>query len=79
MLNDDDRRQEVIALWLEHYPPNKRTIQNVMPFYGWLCQHCPELLNARKSDPCQYLKFELRAHLEGDFPPSLRELQPKAT
>ena len=62
-LKDDERRRRVVALFLQR-PPEKRTENDVLAFYGWLEQNRRELLKRGQGDPYQQLKVDLRGYIQ---------------
>ncbi|MGI8961513.1 MAG: hypothetical protein ACR2IV_17485 [Bryobacteraceae bacterium] len=59
--NERDRR--LVKLWLEQ-PTEKRTMNDLLPFYGRLQQTNPELLPpASHGDPYQQMKSVLSAYI----------------
>jgi hypothetical protein len=66
LLTDEERRTQLIQLWLSTYSPEKRTIDNTISFYGWVRDNRPELLRHNGHDPFWRLRSELRAHTKTD-------------
>jgi hypothetical protein len=59
--NERDRR--LIKLWLQQ-PTDRRTMDDVLAFYGGLQQHNPELLPpSSRGDPYQQMESILSAHI----------------
>jgi hypothetical protein len=48
------RDKELLSLWRER-PIGKRTSEDVMSFYTFLQNNCPELIRSIHGDPYQYL------------------------
>jgi len=61
-MKDAERRSRLLSLRLQR-PPDKRTENDVLIFYGELEQNRPELLVRGRGDPYQYLKADLRGHI----------------
>jgi len=53
-----EKRAKLRELWLDRYPENRRSANNVMIFFGWLEKNWPELLST-EGDPYQHLKADL--------------------
>ena len=53
----------MVALFLQR-PPEKRTENDVLAFYGWLEQNRRELLKRGQGDPYQQLKVDLRGYIQ---------------
>ncbi len=56
------RRETLIQLWLQR-PPEKRTRNHVLEFYGWLEENHRELLRRGHGDPYQHLQADLSSHV----------------
>jgi hypothetical protein len=52
----------LIELWRQR-PPEKRTRNHVLEFYGWLDANHPELLRKGRGDPYQHLQAELAGNI----------------
>lgn len=63
-LNDEDRRTQLISLWLSAYAPERRTIDNTVGFYGWVRDNRPDLLKPKSHDPFWQLRRDLRAQIK---------------
>jgi hypothetical protein len=60
----NERERRLIKLWLQQ-PTDRRTMNDVLVFYGRLQQHNPELLPpSSRSDPYQQMKSVLSAHIK---------------
>ena len=57
-----ERVQKLTAVWLAR-PPEERTANHVLSFYGWLEENHPELLRRGHGDPYQHLQAELSPHI----------------
>jgi hypothetical protein len=61
-MKDTERQRELLALWLQR-PPEKRTENDLLIFYGDLIETRPHLLHG-PGDSYQQLKVDLRGHVE---------------
>jgi hypothetical protein len=66
---DERRRTRLVELWKERYPPEKRTMNNVLGFCEWLEQNWPELLKRKSVLPCEQLKVDLSGYILPEVPP----------
>jgi hypothetical protein len=64
-MKDRDREAALVSLWLSRYPPEKRTADNVIAFYGWVRDNRPELLKHQCHDKFLQVKADLRNHIRG--------------
>jgi hypothetical protein len=61
-MEDKERQAQILSLWLKR-PPDKRTVDDVLMFYGELVKTHPELVKPGHGDPYQQLKIDLRGHV----------------
>jgi hypothetical protein len=62
-MRKSEREPELIRLW-EQRSPEKRSMNDVCEFTGWLFSNRPELLSsARYGDPYQQMKSALRGRI----------------
>jgi hypothetical protein len=71
-MKDAERRALLLPLWLQR-PPDKRTGNDLLIFHAWLEQNRPELLARGRGDPYQYLKVDLRGHIDEKPPKPPKE------
>ena len=62
-MEDAERQARLLSLWLKR-PPDKRTGNDLLMFYGELETTHSELLKRGQGDPYQQLKVDLRGHID---------------
>jgi hypothetical protein len=56
----NNRRDEVRRVFIERFPEQNRSGNDVLAFYGFLFENRPDLLpKPRRGDPYQFLKSDL--------------------
>ncbi len=62
-MNDEQRRNGVIALWLAR-PVGQRTASDVVSFHRWIGRHHPDLLAPTTGgNPARFLFADLGKHV----------------
>jgi hypothetical protein len=61
-MENGDRKATLLYIWFKR-PPEKRTANDLLKFYGELQQNNPELLKHGHGDPYEQLKVDLYGYV----------------
>ena len=62
-MKNSDRDRQLLMLWLQTTPEDRRTVNDVFIFHGWLQSKRPDLLVNFRGDPYRGLKSVLARHI----------------